>query len=147
MEPRRVLYVGHLDDAAKARIYTFRTAGLEVDSLEATDEALTRAIDARSQIVVVDVSHESSRTRGVAAAFGEGRTTRNLPVVLIGVRPDEMSITRSKVPKARALLVSGAATGEMTAVISRVPLPEPRAAKPKAKRSRAPKAKTRSRAT
>ena len=137
MDGRRVLYVGAVGEATASRIMSLRAAGMEVDTVTASDGALARATEVKSQVVVVDMSSDAREARKVARAFGDDKATRGLPLVLIGVSPSEMTITRSKVPKARAMFVSGASPGEVAAVVARVPIVTPKPARStKAKKPR-----------
>jgi hypothetical protein len=150
MDGRRVLYIGALGEPTDSRIMSLRAAGMEVDTVTASDGALARAAEVKSQIVVVDLSTDSAQARKIARAFGDDKATSSLPLVLIGVNPNEMTVTRSKVPKARAMFVVGASAGEVAAVVARVPITSPKAARsakkrkatrPPSKRSKKPSAR------
>ncbi|MBI3071662.1 MAG: hypothetical protein HYY84_05980 [Deltaproteobacteria bacterium] len=137
MDARRILYIGPTGESTDSRIMSLRAAGMEVDTVTAFDAVPARATETQSQIVVVDLSCDAPQARKVARAFGDSRATRALPVVLVGVNPSEMTVTRSKVPRARAMFVVGASAGEVAAVVARVPLAVPRTKQArKAKRSK-----------
>lgn len=101
-----------------ARQLALEAAGHQVITATPEWTDLRAALDQHQfDALIVDCSTRPSHSRECALYLAERQATRDLPLFLVGVKPDDVAKTKAKLPSARFQLDAG-----LAAALTRVPL-------------------------
>lgn len=116
---KQVLLLQAPGDERDARAAALETTGHQVVPAAAEWTDLRAALDAHAfDALVVDCGVRPSHARECALYLAERKATRDVPLVLVGVKPDDFEKTKAKLPSAR--IVGDAALADTLAKLPAV---------------------------